>query len=124
MNKIIRKTWNNFEGITSEWFSFLGWFGIWAVLVIVTIYEIYYVKNKNPNFIYLKISLASITIFSSILLIIYTFKKCYIFFKRLLPPGKSKLLWFFMCMEAVAFCIIAVFVIAMIAFTLKSIPGV
>ena len=113
--------WNNWDEITLEWFSFLEWTILWSVLFVVTIFEIYYAKNLNPGFIYLKIAFAVITIFSSLLLILYIFKKCYVISKKLLPPGRSKLLWIITFIEAIALCAICVLVISMIAVTLKSV---
>ena len=124
MKKLIRKTWNNLDKITAEWYSFLGWIILLGGLIVLTIYEVFYVKNNNPGFIYLKSAFAVITTISSILLIVYLFKKCYILSRKLLPPGKSKVLRLLMLIEAISLCALLTGFVGMIALSFKSVPGI
>lgn len=124
MNGAIKRIWNKWEEITSVWFSFIGWIVIWSVLYFITIYELYYSKNKSSGFIYLKLVFMIATIISSILLIVYIFKKSYFVSRKFLPSDKSKLLWFFTILEAIALCLILVSFAILIALTIRTIPGI
>lgn len=121
--KLFKKVWDNCERITADWYSFLGWTILWSAFFIVAIYEIFYVKSSTFGFLLFKICFAIVTLFSSVLLILYIFKKCYAISEKFFPPGKSKLLWVCTFIEAVALCFLVVFIMSMIAFTLKTIPG-
>jgi hypothetical protein len=118
---IVKSVWNNWDKITAEWFNFLGWMILLGTLIILSVYEVLYVKNNNPGFIYLQSSIVITTGFSSLLLIIYIFKKCYILSRKLFPPGKSKLLWIFMMFEAICLCLFFTGFILMITITLSSV---
>jgi hypothetical protein len=124
MKKLIRKSWINWDKITAEWFSFIGWIILLGGLIVLTIYEVFYVKNNNPGFIYLKFAFVVIATVSSILLIVYIFKKCYILSRKLLPPGKSKALWLLMLIEAISLCALLTGFVGMIALTFKTVPGI
>lgn len=123
MKKILKNIWKHWEKISDEWYNFLEKIILWTILFIATDYEVYYAKNDISGFIYIKITFIAITLFSSILLILYIFKKCYFITNELLPHGKSKLLWTLTLIEALVLCYMCVLIAAMIGFILKSIPG-
>jgi hypothetical protein len=123
VKKILKALWKNWDNICDEWFNFLGKTILWSVLYIATDYELIYTKNENPSTIIIKLAFIAITFFSSISLILYIFKKCYYISNILFKPGSSKLLWIITVIEAILFCFVSATIMMMIAFTLKTIPG-
>jgi hypothetical protein len=120
MSKLVKRAWNNWDKVTAEWFSFLGWIGILGGLIFITIYELY-VGNNTSGFIYVKSVFVLLTIVSSILLIVYLFNKCFIVSRKLLPPSKSRFLWLLMVIEAISLCVILVSIVMVIALTFKTV---